>query len=426
MFNLITIIICIVLLMASILFFPTLKLGKISLSTYWMVALVGALVLLIGQGVSWSSVWASFTSNNAVNPLKILVLFISNSLISIFLDEIGLFSFIAYKAALWLKGNQLKLFLGFYALVSILTIFTSNDIVILTFTPFIAYYCKNAKIKPIPYLVAEFVAANSYSMLLIIGNPTNIYLATSFSIDFFAYFKQMALPTLFAGIVSLGLLLLLFHKSLKEKMQEVTNSTIAPDRFLTILGLVHLFGCLILLAISSYINLEMWAITLGFALSLFLISSIYTLLKKDGVPYLTSSLKRAPWALIPFVLSMFVLVLALDEQGYCAKLATLLGDDNVFIYGFSTALSCNLINNIPSSVLFSSILANGSVKCVYASIIGTNIGAFLTPIGALAGIMWMSLLQKQDIRFSFLDFMKYGCLIGIPTLGAALAGLLLI
>ena len=76
-------------------------------------------------------------------------------------------------------------------MVAILTIFTSNDIVILTFTPFICYFSKNAKINPIPYLVAEFAAANTYSMMLIIGNPTNIYLATSASIDFISYFNTI-------------------------------------------------------------------------------------------------------------------------------------------------------------------------------------------------------------------------------------------
>jgi site-specific DNA-cytosine methylase len=34
-----------------------------------------------------------------------------------------------------------------YLMVAVLTIFTSNDIVILTFTPFICYFCKNAKIS---------------------------------------------------------------------------------------------------------------------------------------------------------------------------------------------------------------------------------------------------------------------------------------
>jgi Na+/H+ antiporter NhaD/arsenite permease-like protein len=37
--------------------------------------------------------------------------------------------------------------------------------------------------------------------------------------------------------------------------------------------------------------------------------------------------------------------------------------------------------------------------------------------------MWMSILKAHGLRFRFLDFFKYGSLIAIPTLVAALAGL---
>jgi arsenical pump membrane protein len=65
-------------------------------------------------------------------------------------------------------------------------------------------------------------------------------------------------------------------------------------------------------------------------------------------------------------------------------------------------------------------------QAIFASVIGSNIGAFLTPIGALAGIMFSSLLKKYEVKFSFLDFVKYGVLIAIPTISAALLGLFLI
>ena len=68
------------------------------------------------------------------------------------------------------------------------------------------------------------------------------------------------------------------------------------------------------------------------------------------------------------------------------------------------------------SVLYSNLLINASTNSVYASIAASNIAAFITPIGALAGIMWMSLLKSYDVKFGFIDFMKYGCFIGIPTL----------
>ena len=79
------------------------------------------------------------------------------------------------------------------------------------------------------------------------------------------------------------------------------------------------------------------------------------------------------------------------------------------------------------SVLFASILTdvnNYQLPAIYATIIGSNIGAYLTPIGALAGIMWMSLLKKYDIKFTFFDFMKYGVIIVPAILLMSLLGLM--
>ena len=73
------------------------------------------------------------------------------------------------------------------------------------------------------------------------------------------------------------------------------------------------------------------------------------------------------------------------------------------------------------SVLFSRI--TNDLPSVYATIVGSNIGAFLTPIGALAGIMFTGLIAKQDIKYPFPKFVGYGILISLPTLAAALLGL---
>ena len=97
-----------------------------------------------------------------------------------------------------------------------------------------------------------------------------------------------------------------------------------------------------------------------------------------------------------------------------------------FVYGIVSTLLCNFINNIPVSVLFSEVVEKGVSSQIYASIIGTNIGAFLTPIGALAGIMWLSILKQNNVKFNFITFTKYGALIAIPTLLAALISLSLI
>ena len=65
------------------------------------------------------------------------------------------------------------------------------------------------------------------------------------------------------------------------------------------------------------------------------------------------------------------------------------------------------------------------INKLYDSIIGSNIGAFLTPMGALAGIMFTNLLNEHDVHFSFVDFVKYGAIISLPVITTALAVLYL-
>ena len=67
-----------------------------------------------------------------------------------------------------------------------------------------------------------------------------------------------------------------------------------------------------------------------------------------------------------------------------------------------------------------------ATPAAFGAIVGSNIGAFITPVGALAGIMWMSLLKRYDVSFSFEKFMRYGAMTAIPTILAALAVISLI
>lgn len=410
---------------------PSIKIGKITIDTYWIAALVGAVVLLLSFQFDIKAIGQELIADSAINPLKILVLFISMTVLSIFLDELGFFSYLASITLKRAKTSQFRLFLYLYLIVSVLTVFTSNDVIILSFTPFICYFAKNAKIDPMPYLAAEFVAANTWSMALVIGNPTNIYLATASDISFLAYVKVMALPTVVAGVVSFGMLFLVFRKKLTGKIEGQAEDVTVKDKVNLVIGIIHLGACTILLAISSYIGIEMWIVSLIAVISLFVSVSIASIVRKQKPKELISCIKRAPWQMIPFVLSMFVLILGLTQKGVTEKLASLLptGNLTVFTYGLTSFLTANIINNIPMSVLFASITQSLPVQsvspAVYSSIVGSNIGAIFTPIGALAGIMWSSLLNVHGYKFSYKNFLFMGITIGIPTLLATLGMLFL-
>ena len=416
--------------LALVLAKPSVTVHGNSYPIFWVPVAAGALVLLCSGAMDPVVCWQELTRPSAVNPLKILVLFFSMTFLSVYLDETGFFRMLAAWVLRVAGKTQIRIFTVLYFAVAVLTVVTSNDIIILTFSPFLCYFAKHANINPVPYLFAEFVSANTWSMMLIIGNPTNVYLATSAGIDFSSYFLVMALPAIAAGVTAFFVLYLCFRKQLAQPISAAEQEPyVLREKTEMILGLVHLGGCTVLLAVSSYLNLEMWLVSLVFALSLAVCVTAERCIKKENLSVLGHCLKRAPWELVPFVLSMFVIVLALEQNGVTDRFFFLFSSNRpILSYGVGSFLSANLINNIPMSVLFGSLAARSTnvLQAVYASVIGSNVGAFFTPIGALAGIMWTGILKNNGVQFGFRDFIRHGLVVAVPTLTVALGVLALL
>lgn len=412
---------------------PAVMIGGKKISIFWLAPLVGAVALTVSGLITPAEIAAGLTGAGDVNPIKILLLFFSMTMMSVYLDEIGFFRLLAHKVLGRAKGSQTTLFLLLYALVSVLTVFTSNDIIVLTFTPFICHFARSARIDPLPYLVSEFVAANTWSMALIIGNPTNIYLMSGTGVSFPAYTARMILPTVLAGLTSLGVLYLLFFKKLKAPLNPEDSPAPAIDLPTEVVGLCHLGGCIVLLSVSSFLNLPMWLITCLFFVSLVVFTMAVSFFRRRAPFLIARCIIRAPWDLAPFVISMFILVLALDKYGITAALGGFLSrpetvGGTVASFGISSFLAANIVNNIPMSVLFSSVLGGMEMDplkaaALFAAVIGSNLGAFFTPTGALAGIMWTGQLHDHGVSFSFVRFVRYGATVAVPAMGAALLGL---
>lgn len=123
------------------------------------------------------------------------------------------------------------------------------------------------------------------------------------------------------------------------------------------------------------------------------------------------------------------MIITLSDKGATQSIAAALGGGNAveFKYGIAAFLAANVVNNIPMSVLFCEIIksapASVAVNAVYATVIGSNICAFFTPVGALAGIMFGNILSRHGIKFGYLKFLKLGLTVALPTLLLSLATL---
>jgi len=433
----ISIIIMLFLILRRPFFYIRLLNRKVKLDTYIIGSFLAPALIIIFGLINYSQIIRGLSGEGSLNPFGILILFLSMVFLSIYLDITGFFEYCARLALNISKNNGKLLFFSFYFIISFLTIFTSNDIIILTFTPFIYYFTKHAGIDPIPYLIAEFFAANTWSMMLYIGNPTNIVLASAFQIDFIEYFKWMFIPTVLAGLVNLTLLYLVFRRRINIIIKQ--EGTMHPTDALTdktgaIIGVFVLFSCIVALAVAPYFNVELWFISLGFALALLIIliirESFAGLIRKNiNLEKLsfTKTFRRMPLGIIPFVLAMFISVEALRIYGVTSDIGNFFKviinqstTINVFLFGFSSAFSANIVNNIPMTVAYVPIIETSSnilnLPGIFATIVGSNLGANITPIGALAGIMWLTILRNKDVNFTFKKFIKYGLIITPLTL----------
>lgn len=405
-------------------------LGKFRIRLYWVVPFVCAVVLVATNTVPLSQVSGQFFGDSDMNPLKTLAIFLSMSAMSVYLDKVGFFKYLATKVMKHAGTSQLKLFVLLYLIISLVTIFTSNSTIVLTFTPFICYFAKNSNINPVPYVFMEYVAANTWSMFLIIGNTTNVYIATYFGVGFMDYVAKMALPTVFAAIVSFSLLLLIFRKDLREPLQASELEINIRNKPALIVGVVGMGVCTALLVISSYVGLEMWIVCLASAGAVMLGAVICLLAKRQSLHPLKKTAMRMPWHLVPFLLSMFVVVLGLMNTGVTEAIASVFDNtDSLVSFGALSAGASNLMNNLPMSMFFVGILSSVSeanlMPAVFATVIGSNMGSLFTPVASMSAMMWLSIVKHKKVNFRFKDFVKKGVFITLPTLFAALGGLAL-
>lgn len=398
----------------SFFLFPTINIKGKRIDTYWLITTIGAILILLFNISTAGDILNLFIQNNSTNPFKIIVLFLSLTFISKFLDAVGLFNFLASRASRIGKGNQFIIFTAFYFLISLLTIATNNDIIIIV-TPIMIYFAKASKIKPMPYLIMVCFVLNTLSTTFLTTNVSNLYLGSFFGITYFDYLAKLTPVSLILMLILYILLILVFYKDLKVKIEVEVEKEPIKNKFLLCLGLTSLILTTLFLIISNLINVEMYLITLIFALLDLIIGSIYCFIKKEDKIYIFKPVKTLPYEFIPFLISMFIIISSLNQTDLLLQIGNLLNsiesiEAEVFAYGLTSAISANLVNNVPMSLLYANILnANTltTVDNVYAAILASNLCALITPCGALSSLMFMRICKENEVKISYLDYMKF-------------------
>jgi arsenical pump membrane protein len=359
-----------------------------------------------------------------VTTWNVVVILATLMIISSLLDDYGFFEYCASRAIHASKNSGERLFLYTYLVVSVISLFAGNDVVILTTTPVILIFCKSAKINPKPYMYASFFAANTFSMPLYIGNLTNILIGDSFGLDYFGFTKYMFLPTLAAALVNYHLLKYIFRKQIPESFSPHDDGR-APirNKSLVTLGLAVLLGVIVLGGVANYYKIPLSAVTLSGAIILIIFER-----------RIVHRLKRVSWNVVLFVIGLFIVVKGLEVSGVAGAIGGIMFSGisgNIVAATFSVSLlsafMCNLVNNIPMTAMMLSIVQHASLTqqtnaaMGYALVIGSNLGANFTTFGALAGILWLESARRYGWSTKMTDLLKIGLFVTpIAILGASM------
>src|SRR3546814_281099 len=124
-------------------------------------------------------------------------------------------------------------------------------------------------------------------------------------------------------------------------------------------------------------------------------------------------LRHAPWHIVLFSLGMYLVVLALRNAGltqWLSGLFQLLADSGVWPasigVGLISAFLSSITNNLPGVLLgMLSIHDTHAGELVrpamlYANIISSDLGPKITPIGSLATLLWLHVLERRGIHIS--------------------------
>lgn len=390
-------------------------------------AVVGALVALVLGVVDYMDVLevTSIVWDATLAFVGIIIL-------SMLLDELGFFEYLAIKMIKISKGNGYLMFVYILLLGALVAALFANDGAALILTPILLAkmkYLKMDKAAIFAFLIAGGFIGDSASNPLVISNLTNIVTAGYFNIGFVEFAKNMFLPNLLSIVASILILFIYFRKSIPKSLDVESlaneNDVIKNQQLFKI---SWLFLALLLVGyfIGDYFDIPVSFFALGGALVFLALSKHYNVSEPVKI------IKDAPWQVVWFSIGLYIVVFGLKNDGLSDYLAVvidaMLGVSNelaIIGTGFLAAFISSIMNNMPTIMIMDiAIKETGAEFLAYANILGSNLGPKMTPIGSLATLLWLHVLSQKGVTITWGEYMKVGLVITPPVLLIALLGLI--
>jgi len=331
-------------------------------------------------------------------------------------------------------------------LSSVISIFVENVATVMIVAPIALEVAKKLKANPVVLLIGIAVASNLQGTATLVGDPPSMILAASENMDFNDFFFMNGKPGIFFA-VQLGALASFFVLSRLLKKDSRTLPKVTIPEVSSWFPAWVLAGVIIGLAVLSFffpgVGIEAGLLCIfggGIAVgwhALFRRGHLGNRNRSNhGERRARAILKNFDWDTLFLLAGIFFMVGALEEMGVMQRvgifLAGVAGNSPFLaflIVVFSAVILSAFIDNvpyvtamIPVTHAIAQTLGESGVSHYYLTfglLIGACLGGNISPVGAAANIVSVSVLRKNGFKVSFMQFVR----VGLPfTIAATVAG----
>ncbi len=390
-----------------------------------IIAILGAVLLFFLNVFGHpAEVIATYVDFNTIFLLVGMMILVST------IKKTGFFEKLAYMILKRANGSMIRVFFYLNIAVAFFSAFLDNVTTLLIFIPITFAVVDIVSVSPGFFVLSEIVASNIGGTATLIGDPPNILIGSAAKLSFLDFLKNTGLISIVTLLIVIAVIYLLNQKKLKKKFDPgIFHDTDTYDpkklrkaRLLLMITIALFIGQEFLHVGNSIIALGM-----GFA-------SVLVLDPKG----LDTHLKDVEWETIFFFIGLFLLTGALEETGVLNRLADFLelnfGGSLILFLPVLFAVSfifSGFVDNIPFTATMIPVIKhlpnlNPSVfsdlhPVWWTLSLGVCFGGNLTPIGASANVVALSMLKKykgKDISYG--QFMRFALLPSAISFGTAL------
>ena len=398
-------------------------------------AVLGA-TLMVGTGVLTESDIVTAINWTALGVILGMFIIASS------LREAGFFEWMGLHLARSVDAHPFRMYIllplmtgGMASLLDIVTV--ALFIVPLTIEVF-----DGLGIDPVPFVIAEVLAANVGGFATMVGDPTNVIIGSTLALSFNQFLENTAPIALAALAVNTTILYLknrrFLHKESaalrgrKEALKLRKPSEAVKDPGLLRVSLVSLCLAVSFLVVHTFLGVSP-------ALATLLPAFVILVYESSRASEIQHVLGRIDWEVFFFFGGLFLLVAGLEKTLLLEDLGrglTALSGGNLAIsitlVLWVSALLSQAVDNVPLVTVFipvivqmAAVLGVPVLPLAWALAAGAGIGGMATPIGTASNVVALSILNKPKLRLSFARFAKRSVPLTIINLAIANAILLL-